>query len=55
MKSNEKLRFYMDETSAPYKEYENPFVRTENDDAFDKMLIRKFHLTTIEMENESSK
>ncbi len=46
MESNEKLRFYMDETSAPYDEHKNPFIRTEKDDAFDKMLIEKYHLTT---------
>ena len=53
MECNQKLRFYMDETSVPYDENKNPFIRTEEDDAFDKMLIAKYHLTTVEMENDN--
>ncbi len=51
MESNEKQRFYMDDTSIPYEEYENPFVRTEKDDEFDEMIIKKYGLITKEMEN----
>ena len=40
------LRFYMDETSAPYSDAENPFVRTKEDDDFDKAIIEKYHLET---------
>lgn len=47
------LRFYMDETSAPYSDKDNPFNRTKEDDEFDKMIIEKYKLTTKEMENSS--
>ena len=42
------LRFYMDETSAPYSDKDNPFSRTKDDDEFDKMIIEKYKLTTKE-------
>lgn len=45
----ENLRFVMDETSAPYEKNENPFPRTKADDEFDKLIIKKYHLTTEEM------
>ena len=45
------LRFYMDETSAPYSDKDNPFKRTKEDDEFDKMIIEKYKLITKEMEN----
>ena len=44
------LRFYTDETSAPYSDKDNPFSRTKNDDEFDKMIIEKYKLTTKEKE-----
>jgi hypothetical protein len=44
------LRFFMDETSVPYPEGENPFPRTKEDDEFEKMVIEKYHLVTKEME-----
>jgi len=37
-----------DDTLIPYEEWENPFVRTEEDDAFDLQIAEKFGLT-IEM------
>ena len=46
MDSTEKLSFFMDETSAPYEDGENPFPRTKEDDEFDEMIIAKYHLTT---------
>ena len=49
------LRFYMDETSAPYSDNDNPFVRTKDDDEFDKMIIDKYKLATKEMENVATK
>ena len=49
------LRFYMDETSAPYSDDDNPFVWTKDDDEFDKMMIAKYKLTTKEMENVATK
>lgn len=50
MEPTNTLRCYMDETSAPYKDNENPFVRTKEDDEFDEMMIAKYHLVTKEME-----
>jgi len=50
MNSVENLRFFMDESSAPYEEGENPFPRTKRDDEFDEMIIKKYHLVTKEME-----
>lgn len=44
------LRFIMDETSAPYEQNENPFPRTDSDNEFEDMIIRKYNLTTKEME-----
>ncbi len=42
---NEKgLRFYMDETSAPYEEGQNPFEWTEEDEEFEKRMVEKYHL-----------
>ncbi len=51
MNLTENLRFFMDETSAPYEQNENPFPRTDSDDEFDKMIIDKYHLITKEMED----
>ena len=48
------LRFFMDETSAPYEDGENPFIRTKEDEKFDKMIIAKYNLITKEMEKEIS-
>jgi hypothetical protein len=50
MKENSNLRFFMDETSSPYSEDENSFVRTEDDDDFDEMIIKKYKLVTNEQE-----
>lgn len=55
MDTTEKLSFFMDETSAPYTDNENPFVRTKEDDEFDEMLIATYHLTTKEMEKTNIK
>lgn len=46
MNTDENLRYYMDETSAPYPENEYPYPRTKEDDAFDEMIIEKYHLNT---------
>ncbi len=48
MDTNNALHYYMDETSAPYSDEENPFPRTKADDEFDKMIIAKYKLTTKE-------
>lgn len=42
MQKEEKLYFVADETSAPYEDWENPFVRDEDDDAFDLKVAEKF-------------
>ncbi len=55
MSTNEDLKYYMDETSAPYPENENPFARTKADDEFDEMIIAKYQLITEEMENIESR
>ncbi len=41
----------MDETSAPYEKDENPFVRTKEDDEFDKMIIDKYQLVAKGVED----
>jgi hypothetical protein len=38
---NEKLRYYMDESSAPYPEGENPFETTEEDKEFERKMIER--------------
>ena len=43
-KNEEKLYLVADETSAPYEDWENPFTRTEEDDAFDLKVAEKFGL-----------
>lgn len=48
------LRYFMDETSAPYEDGENPFPRTKEDDEFDEMMIAKHHLVTKEMEEANN-
>jgi hypothetical protein len=50
MMNIEKLRFFTNETSMPYSENENPFLRTEEDDKFDEMIIEEYHLVTKEKE-----
>ena len=42
--NEEKLYLVADETSAPYEDWENPFTRTEEDDAFDLKVAEKFGL-----------
>ena len=46
MSSTDNLRFVMDETSVPYEQNENPFPQTDSDNEFEKMIIRKYNLTT---------
>jgi hypothetical protein len=48
MNNSGNLRYYMDETSAPYPEGENPFETTEEDMEFERRLIEKYHLVTKE-------
>lgn len=50
MDTSRNLRYFMDETSAPYEEGKNPFPMTEEDRAFEEALISKYHLVTKEME-----
>jgi hypothetical protein len=38
------LKFFMDETSAPYSDNENHFVVTKEDELFDEAIIAKYHL-----------
>ncbi|MBR1741486.1 MAG: hypothetical protein IJ733_06370 [Lachnospiraceae bacterium] len=54
MNTTESLRFYMDESSAPYSDNDNPFIRTKDDDDFDKMIMTKYHLITKEMEKSDT-
>ena len=42
--NEEKLYLIADETTAPYEEGKNPFVRTKEDDEFDLKVIEKFGL-----------
>ena len=44
MQKEEQLYLVADETSAPYEDCENPFVRDEDDDAFDLKVAEKFGL-----------
>jgi len=44
------LRFFMDESSAPFEDDSNPFPRTKEDEEFERMIIARFHLITKEME-----
>jgi hypothetical protein len=53
MDNIENLRFFMDETSAPYPEGQNPFPRTKEDNEFEDFIIKKYHLITKEMEKSS--
>lgn len=46
--------FIMDETSAPYEQWECPFSETLLDKEFEKMIIEKYHLVTKEMEEGST-
>lgn len=52
MCSSNKLQYFMDETSIPYEDGQNPFPRTKEDDDFDKMIIEKYHLVTKDMEDK---
>lgn len=52
MRSSNKLRYFMDKTSIPYEDDQNPFPRTQEDDEFDKMIIEKYHLITKDMEDQ---
>lgn len=40
----DKIYIIADETSAPYEDWENPFTRTEEDDALDLKVAEKFGL-----------
>lgn len=53
MKSDETLRFFMDESSAPYSENDAFFSKSEEDEIFDEMIIAKYGLTTKAMEEVS--
>lgn len=44
MNKDNNQRFFMDESSLPYEENENPFKRTEEDDDFDEIMIQKYNL-----------
>lgn len=44
--------FYMAEECTPYRDNENPLVRTKEDEAFDEIFITKYHLTRDEMERK---
>ena len=44
MDDSKNLRYYMDESAAPYEDGDNPYIRTESDDAFDEKMIEKYHL-----------
>lgn len=44
MDDSKNLRYYMDESAVPYEDRDNPYIRTEADDAFDEMIIEKYHL-----------
>lgn len=44
------LRFFMDESSAPFEDDSNPFPRTKEDEEFERMIIARFHLITKEKE-----
>ncbi len=48
------LRFFMDETSAPYSDNENHFVVTKEDELFDESIIAKYHLITEDGEVDKS-
>lgn len=44
MRKEEKLYLVADETSALYEDWENPFMRNEEDDAFGLKVAEKFGL-----------
>ena len=44
VQNEEMLYFIADETTAPYEEGKNPFIRTEQDDEFDLKVAQKFGL-----------
>ena len=44
MQKEEKIYLVADETSAPYEDWESPFMRDEEDDAFDLKVAEKFGL-----------
>ena len=46
--NEEKMYLVADETSAPYEDWENPFTRTAEDDAFDLKVAEKFGLVIDE-------
>ena len=41
---NKQLHLYTDETASPYKDGENPYTRTIEDDEFDSQIINEFDL-----------
>ena len=51
-KLNKELRCYMDDTSIPFEDDENPFPRTKEDDEFDEQMIKKYNLVLKETELE---
>ena len=44
MNKDNNQRFFMDESSIPYEENENPFTKTKEDDDFDEKMIQKYNL-----------
>ena len=44
VQNEETLYLIADETTAPYEEGKNPFVRSEQDDEFDLKVAKKFGL-----------
>ena len=44
VQNEEMLYFIADETTAPYEEGKNPFIRTEQEEEFDRKVVEKFGL-----------
>ena len=44
------FRYYMDDTSIPFEDDDNPFPRTKEDDEFDEKMIKKYNLVLKEKE-----
>ena len=42
----------MDEISTPYEDVENPYSRTNEDDAFEQKMIEKYNLVLAEETDE---
>ena len=44
VQNEEKLYLIADETTAPYEEGKSPFIRTEQEEEFDRKVVEKFGL-----------